>query len=106
VRALDEIYRIFLAPYLRFAGLVWCGFGLWCVIRPAMLDGPYGALVLNRDVARAFGLSPAFTERVLSISELVVIRVIVQAVILAEIAFMLVATWKCNRDLRRIAASS
>jgi len=68
-RALDELYRTFFAPYLRLFDLAWCGFGLWCAIRPAMLVGPYGALVLNRDVARTFGLSPSLAERVLSIAD-------------------------------------
>lgn len=66
---MEEIYRTFFLPFLRFFCLGWCGLGLWCALRPAMLVGPFGALVLNRDVARSFGLSPSLTERVLAIAD-------------------------------------
>lgn len=66
---MDRYYPLLLAPWVHASSLVWCGFGLWLLIQPSMLAGPFAALIVQRENARKFGITPALMDHIVGLAK-------------------------------------
>jgi hypothetical protein len=68
-RAMAAEYQILFAPWVHASSLVWCGFGLWVLIQPSFLVGPFGPLIVQRENAGKFGITPALMDRIVALAK-------------------------------------